>query len=86
MKEKLHWTFLLSSENFLLYFSLLFFSDLSNNQTICYMHIYHSHRVWRINYSDFGQEVKVRFYSFTSASTGNCGLLEKNNLAVPEFP
>lgn len=42
MKEKLHWTFLPSSENFLLYLSLLFFSDLSTNQTVCYMHICHS--------------------------------------------
>lgn len=72
-KEKLHWTFLPSSENFLLYLSLLFFSDLPNNQIVCYMHICHSHRVCRINYSDFGQDVKARFYSFTSASTGNCG-------------
>ena len=50
------------------------------------MHICHSQGVWRINYSYFGQEVKARFYTFISASTGNCGLLEKNSLAVPEFP
>lgn len=86
VKEKLHWTFLPSFENSFLYLSLLFFSDLSNNQTVCYMCICHSRGVWRINYFDLGQEVKARFYSFTSASTGNCGLLEKNSLAGPEFP